>query len=147
MVDNKKITDEEILNMTEEQIIEKLMEPTKVPQATYFIDRVGIPVTLKGLSEREINRIRKECTYTRKERGKRIEKLDDEEFNAALIEAATVTPNWNNEKLLDSIKASDGKQFIRKKFLAGETSAMGDKVLELSGFDNELEQIEDIKNS
>lgn len=146
MEDNKKITDEEILNMTEEDIITRLMEPTKAPQATYFIERVGVPVTLKGLSEKEINRIRKECTYVRKERGKRIEKLDDEEFNAALIEAATITPNWNNEKLLDSLKVSDGRQFIKKKFLAGETSAMGDKVLELSGFDNELEQIEDIKN-
>ncbi|NME95363.1 hypothetical protein HF847_05065 [Clostridium cochlearium] len=143
---DKKIKDEEILNMTEEDIINKLMEPTEVPEATYFIERLGIPVTLKGLSEKEINRIKKECTYTRKERGKRIKELDDEEFNAALIEAATVTPNWNDSRLLDALKASDGKQVIRKKFLAGETSAMGDKILELSGFDEELEEIEDIKN-
>jgi hypothetical protein len=141
MADNKKITDEEILNMTEEDIINRLMEPTDVPEATYFIERVGIPVTLKGLSEKDINRIKKECTYTRKERGKKIEKLDDEEFNAALIEAATVKPNWNDSRILDSIKASDGRQFIRKKFLAGETSAMADKVLELSGFDEDLEEI------
>lgn len=141
MADNKKITDEEILNMTEEDIISRLMEPTEVPEATYFIDRVGIPITLKGLSEREINRLKKECTYVRKERGKKIEKLDDEEFNAGLIEAATVKPNWNEPRLLDSIKASDGRQFIRKKFLAGETSAMADKVLELSGFDEDLEEI------
>jgi hypothetical protein len=141
MSDNKKITDEEILNMTEDDIINRLMEPTDVPEATYFIERVGIPVTLKGLSEKDINRIKKECTYTRKERGKKIEKLDDEEFNAALIESATVKPNWNDSRLLDSIKASDGRQFIRKKFLAGETSAMADKVLELSGFDEDLEEI------
>lgn len=143
---NEKIKDEEILNMTEEDIINKLMEPTEVPEATYFIDRIGIPVTLKGLSEKEINRIKKQCTYTRKERGRRIEKLDDEEFNAALIESATVSPNWNDSRLLDALKASDGKQVIKKKFLAGETSAMGDKILELSGFDEELEEIEDIKN-
>lgn len=144
---NEKIKDEEILNMTEEDIINKLMEPTEIPEATYFIDRIGIPVTLKGLSEKEINRIRKECTYIRKERGgRKIEKLDDEEFNAALIEAATVSPNWNNPKLLDALKASDGKQVIKKKFLAGEVSAIGDKVLELSGYNDELEEIEDIKN-
>lgn len=140
------IKDDAILNMTEEDIITKLMEPTEVPQATYLIERLGIPVTLKGLSEKEINRIRKECTYTRKERGKRVKELDDEEFNAALIEAATVTPNWNDERLLDALKASDGRQVIRKKFLAGETSAIGDKVLELSGYNDELEQIENIKN-
>jgi hypothetical protein len=140
------MNNEEILNMTEEDIINKLMEPTEVPEATYFVERIGIPITLKGLSEKEINRIKKECTYTRKERGKRIEKLDDEEFNAALIETATVNPNWNDSRLLDALKASDGRQVIRKKLLAGETAAIGDKVLELSGFDNELEEIEDIKN-
>ncbi|QDY32665.1 phage tail assembly chaperone [Clostridium sporogenes] len=143
---NERIQDEEMLNMTEEDIINRLMEPDEVPEATYCIGRLGIPVTLKGLSEKEINKIKRQCTYTRKERGKRIKELDDEEFNAALIEAATVSPNWNDKRLLDAFKASDGKQVIRKKFLAGETSAMGDKILELSGFDEELEQIEDIKN-
>lgn len=88
---NEKIKDEEILNMTEEDIINRLMEPDEVPEATYFIERLGIPVTLKGLSEKEINKIKRQCTYTRKERGKRIKELDDEEFNAALIETATVS--------------------------------------------------------
>ncbi|KLU74278.1 MULTISPECIES: phage tail assembly chaperone [Clostridium] len=143
----KQIEEKEIAQMTEEDIISKLMEPTSVPESTYRIRRLGIPITLKGLSEKEINRIKKECTYSRKERGgRRIKELDDEEFNAALIEAATVTPDWNNPKLLDALKASDGRQVIKKKFLAGETSAMGDKVLELSGFDDELEKIENIKN-
>ncbi|MCT4593183.1 MAG: hypothetical protein N4A57_02765 [Anaeromicrobium sp.] len=144
MENNKRITEEEILNMTEENIIAKLMEPTEAPEATYLIDRLGIPITLKGLSEKEINRIKRECTYTRKERGKRVKELDDEEFNAALIEVATVKPNWNDKKLLDALKASDGRQVIRKKFLAGETSAMADKVLELSAFDNDLEEIKNL---
>lgn len=144
---SNEIKDQEILNMTEEDIINKLMEPTEVPEATYLLERLGIPVTLKGLSEKEINRIKKECTYTRKQRGgRRVEKLDDEEFNSALIEASTVTPDWNNPKLLDALKASDGRQVIKKKFLAGEVSAIGDKVLELSGYNEELEEIEDIKN-
>jgi len=144
-MNNEKMNNEEILNMTEEDIISKLMEPTEVPEATYFIERLGIPVTLKGLSERDINRIKKECTYEIKgKRGKKTKELDDEEFNAALIEAATIKPNWNNAKLLEALKASDGSQVIRKKFLAGEISAMGDKILELSGFDEDLEEI---KNS
>lgn len=143
----RQIEEKEVAQMTEEDIIAKLMEPTEVPEATYLIERLGIPVTLKGLSEKEINKIKKECTYTRKERGgRRVKELDDEEFNAALIEAATVTPNWNDTRLLDALKASDGRQVIKKKFLAGETSSLGDKILELSGFDEELEEIEDIKN-
>ena len=32
------------------------------------------------------------------------------------------------------------------KFLAGEIASLGDKVLELSRFDDELEEVENIKN-
>lgn len=138
--------DLEKVEMTEDEIIAKLLEEAPIPEATYAIERLGMQITLKGLSEKEINRVKKECTYERKVRGQRFKELDDEEFNVALIEKATTKPNWNSEKLLDSLKASDGRQIIKKKFLAGEISALGDKVLELSGFDDELKEIENIKN-
>lgn len=142
-----KMTDEQILSMKEEDILAKLMGTYEVPIATVFIERMGIPLTLKGLSEKEISKIRKECTYSRKSRGGKPEdKLDGNEFDAGLIVAATTNFNWNDSKLLDSAKASDGKQFIRKKLLAGEISALTDKILELSGFNDELEEMEDIKN-
>lgn len=139
-------TDIENVQMTEEDIISKLIEETPVPEATYKLERLGIPITLRGLSEREVNRVKKECTHEKKVRGAKVKELDEEEFNAALIEKATVSPNWNDTKLLNALKASDGRQVIKKKLLAGETSALGDKVLELSGFDSELEEIENIKN-
>lgn len=139
--------DIEKVQMTEDDIIAKLMEETPAPEATYALERLGIQVTLRGLSEKEVNRVRKECTFEKKVRGgQKIKELDNEEFNAALIEKATVTPNWNNPKLLNALKASDGRQVIKKKLLAGETAALGDKVLSLSGFDSELEEIENIKN-
>lgn len=134
------------VQMTEEEIISKLMEERKVPTATYKVPGIGIQVTLKGLTEKEINRVKKECTHEKKVRGNKVKELDEDEFNAALIEKATLSPNWNNPKLLDALKASDGRQVIKKKFLAGEMAALGDKVLELSKFDDELEEIEDIKN-
>jgi Phage XkdN-like protein. len=142
-----KMTDEEILKMKEEDILTKLMGTYEVPTATVFIERMGIPVTLKGLSEKEISKIRKDCTYSRKARGGKIEeKFDGNEFDAGLIVAATANFDWNNTKLIDSAKSSDGKQFIRKKLLAGEISSLTDKILELSGFNDELEEVEDIKN-
>lgn len=142
-----KISDEQILNMKENDIVNKLMGTFEVPEATFIIDRLGIPVNLKGLTEKEISKIRKECTYTRKGKGGKIEeKLDGNEFDAGLIISATTNFDWNNKDLLESSKASDGKQFIRKKLLAGEISSLTDKILELSGFNNELEEVDDIKN-
>jgi len=141
-----EMTEEEILEMTEDEIINKLLEPTEVPERTYMIDRIGIPITLKGLSEREIQRIRRECTIERKHRGQRIKELNEEEFNAALIEAATVSPNWSDKRLLSNLKLSSGREVIKRKLLAGEMMALADKVMELSGFDDELEEIDNIKN-
>ncbi len=144
----EKLTEEQILSMKEEDILSKLMGTYEVPTATVILERLGqIPITLKGLTEKEISKIRKECTYTRKFKGKNEDKFDGNEFDAGLIVAATTNFDWGNTKLLDSAKASDAKQFIRKKLLAGEISSLTDKILELSGFNSELEEAEDIKNS
>lgn len=139
-----ELTKEELVEMTEDEIISKLMVPTDVPERTYAIERLGIQVTLKGLSEREIQRIRKECTIERKNRGTRIKELQEEEFNAALIEAATVKPNWGDKRLLSSLNLSSGREVIKRKLLGGEMTALGDRVMELSGYDDELEEVKNL---
>lgn len=141
-----KMTDEQILNMKEDEILNKLMGTYEAPEATVFLERMQIPVKLKGLSEKEISKIKKDCTYTRKFKGRVEDKLDGNEFDAGLIIASTLNFDWSNPKILEAAKISDGKQFIRKKLLAGEISSLTDKILELSGFNSELEELEDIKN-
>lgn len=140
-----EMTEEEILKMTEDDIINKLLDPLDVPEKTYALDRLNIPVTLKGLNEKDIQRIRKECTTTKKNRGQTIKELNEEEFNAALIEKATVKPNWGDKRLLSQHNLSSGRELIKRRLLAGEMAALGDKVMELSGYDDELEEV-DIKN-
>lgn len=142
-----KVNEEQLLNMKEKDILSKLMNTYEVPTATVILDRIGIPVTLKGLSSKEISTIRKECTYQRKIKGNLEEKLNGSEFDAGLIVAATTNFDWKSPELLDYHKASDGKQLIRKMLLAGEISLITDKIMEVSGYNDELEEIEDIKNS
>lgn len=149
MLDKEKdldLTEEELIEMTEEDIINKLLEPTDVPERTYALERLGIQVTLKGLSEKEIQKLRRECTTETKHRGQRLKELNEEEFNAALIEKATVKPNWSDKRLLSTLNLSSGREVIKRRLLAGEMVALGDKVMELSGFDDELEEVEGLKN-
>lgn len=146
---DKITTKEEVdleMEMTEEDIIAKLMEDAPLPKRKVLIDRLQIPITLKALTEKEISKLKKDCTKEKKLRGGRREKeLDDDEFNIALIEKSTISPNFNNEKLLKNMNVSSGRELIRRKFLAGELSALSENILEISGFDNELEEL-DIKN-
>ena len=145
----EKLTDEQIMNMKEKDILSKLMGTFEVPTVTVIVEIDGlgqIPMTLKGLSSKEISKIRKECTYPRKVKGKIEEKFDGAEFDAGLIVAATTNFNWNDSGLVEYHKSSDGKQLIRKILLAGVISSLTDKIMEVSGYNNELEEIEDIKN-
>ncbi len=142
----KKVTDEQISIMKEEDIISKLMGTYEVPTVTVALERIGIPLTLKGLSSKEISKIRKECTYPRKVKGKIEEKFEGSEFDAGLIVAATTNFNWNTQALLDHHKASDAKQLVRKMLLAGEISTITDQIMEVSGYNDDLEELEDIKN-
>ncbi|PBH53806.1 hypothetical protein BGU90_06395 [Clostridioides difficile] len=131
--------------MKEDEIIARLLEDTPIPKRTVFLERLGIPITLKALTEKEISKIRKDCTKISKVQGRREEKLNDDEFNLALIEKGTLVPNFSNKKLLDAMKVSDAKEYIKRKFLAGELSKISDQILELSGFYDEISD-DDIKN-
>lgn len=142
----KKEEKDIVLAMKEEDILAKLLETHEVPTATIQIPRLGIELELKGLTEKEISSIREECTTRRKVSGKTEKKLNNADFDAALIIGATTNFNWNNPKLIETLKLSDGKAYIRKRLLAGEISFLANKVLELSGFNDELEEKEDIKN-
>lgn len=128
--------------MTEEEIISILAEERPLPTRDVRIKRLGLVITLRALTEKDISKTRKDCTHEKKARGGRKEKeFDDEEFNIALIEKSAIKPNFNNPKLLKALKLSSGKEVIRRKFLAGEMAQLGDNVLELSGFDDELEDV------
>lgn len=136
-----------VLEMKENEIINKLMGTYEAPKAMVILERLGIPVELKGLNRKEMDKIKKECTRKRKVNGRTEEQLDSAEYDAGIVVGATINIDWNNHKLLESSNVSDGKQFIMRKLLAGEISSLASKVLDLSGFGDELEEAEAIKNS
>ncbi|MDC9392595.1 phage tail assembly chaperone, partial [Clostridioides difficile] len=94
---------------------------------------------------KEISALQKKYTKVTKVRGRRESKLMEDEFNIALIEKATIVPNFSDIRLLNAMNVSSGVEFIRRKFLAGEIALISDEVLELSGFYEELSD-DDIKN-
>lgn len=131
-------------NLNEEQVLQRLLEADTVPEKTVELKRLGIPVTLKGLTGKQVFRIRERYTVRQERKGKITERLDEDQFNAALITAATVKPNWGDPKLLAKYQASSPEEVVKRILLAGELSAIGDAVLDLSGFNIELQEV---KNS
>lgn len=129
--------------LSEEQILQRLLDADTVPERTVMIKRLGIPVTLRGLTGKQVFGLRERYTERTNRRGQTIERLDEEQFNVALIAAATVKPNWGDPKLLAKYQASGPEEVIKRVLLAGELAALGDAVLDLSGFNIDLA---DVKN-
>lgn len=129
--------------LTDEQILQRLLDADKLPERTVRLERLDIPVKLRGLTGKQVFNIRERCTERKEKRGQTITRLDEEMFNVSLIAASTISPNWGNPQLINKFSASDAEEVIKRILLAGELSALGDIVLDLSGFNTELE---DVKN-
>ncbi|MEC4567212.1 phage tail assembly chaperone [Paenibacillus sp. SEL3] len=139
-------------NMSEEQILDSLFEAAdKLPEETVRIQRLDMLLTLRGLTSNKVDSIRERCTIRKTVKGRVDEKVDTETFNALLISEATAglevkglqINGWGDPRITSRLKLSGGEQAVRRMLLAGELDAVGDKVLELSGFGVE---IDDLKN-
>ncbi|MFU1797055.1 phage tail assembly chaperone [Paenibacillus azoreducens] len=139
-------------NMTEEQILDSLFEAAeKLPEETVRIKRLDMMIVLHGLTSSKVDSIRERCTIRRTVKGSVEEKVDGETFNAMLIAEATSKlevkglslSGWGDPRITSRMKLSGGEQAVRRLLLAGELDAVGDKVLELSGFGVD---IDDLKN-
>lgn len=147
--------------LNDQQILDDLFETAaKAPEETVIIKRIGLRITLTGLTSSRVDNIKERCTSRKNVKGVQQEKLDGELFNSTLIQDATkmievvknygekneqkvVLKGWGDERITSKLKLSGGDQAVRRLLLAGEMDAVGDKVLELSGFGVD---IEDLKN-
>lgn len=148
-------------NFNEQDILDGLFETAvNLPEETVFISRLNLRVVLRGLTSSKVDLIRERCTFRTSSKGQVREKIDSELFNAALIKEATSSlevvrkledgsersvklSGWGDERITSRMKLSGGEEAVRRLLLAGELDAVGDKVLELSGFGVD---ISDIKN-
>lgn len=128
--------------LTDEEILQRLLDVEAVPEKTVKLKRIGIPVTLRALTGKQVYTIKERCTITiQGKRGKTSRELDDESFNCALIAAATVKPNWRDPRLMEKYRASGPEEVVKRILLAGEIANLGDEVLEISEFNTELEEV------
>lgn len=151
----------DVKEWNEQDILDGLFETAaNLPEETVFISRLSLRVTLRGLTSSKVDSIRERCTVRKTTKGHVSEKIDSELFNATLIKEATSAlevvrklgdgqeqsvklSGWGDERITSRLRLSGGDEAVRRMLLAGELDAVGDKVLELSGFGVD---IADLKN-
>lgn len=141
--------------LNEQQILDKLFsagEEDNTPKKTVTVERVGLPILLSGLREDRLERLEKRFTTTKRVRGEEKKELDTARYNRAIIAEATKAiggnPNvrFDHPQLLSKYKASGPEAVIKKIFLAGEIVQLADVVLELSGYYDQADEADEIKN-
>lgn len=68
-------------------------------------------------------------------------------FQVLLIAEQTVEPELSNAEFLAKTGCQTAREFIERKFLSGEISTIANKILEISGFNTDInEKVEEAKN-
>jgi hypothetical protein len=111
-------------------------------------DGKSIPWKIRALTESENEQLRKACTKRTKQRGGAItNETDSTEYAAKLMVTSIVYPNLKDAELQNSYGVMGAEELLRKMLLAGEYSNLFLKVQELTGFDQDLnELVEEAKN-
>lgn len=109
----------------------------------YINDRLGT-FKIKPLTAVKHNEFRNRC-LVRNKKGEITTDLN--KFNLLVITEQTLEPDFSNAEFLSKVNCQTAREFIEKKFLSGEIMTIANKILEISGFNIDInEQIEEAKN-
>ncbi|QOT13736.1 hypothetical protein JNUCC32_31100 (plasmid) [Paenibacillus sp. JNUCC32] len=108
-----------------------------------YIARLKTHFTIKALGNEDLRRINDRAS---KPDGKGGMVTDDRMFNALVVVKGCVDPDFNDKALKSHYEAVDDVDCVTKALLPGEMAKVLRAILDLSGFGNEEELIEDAKN-
>lgn len=115
-----------------------------------FRDQGGSPISwrLRTMTESENEEIRKSSTRQIKgKNGVKIPETNPEQYLAKLVVSSVLFPDLKNAELQKSYGVLGAEELLKKMLLAGEYSALVQKVQELNGFDRDInDMVEEIKN-
>lgn len=99
---------------------------------------------IKVLDTDTDEKLRKDCTTTIVgKRGKRTSELDVDKYSAKMCAMCTVFPNLNSVELQDSYGVKSADALLKAMLNSGEFTEYKAKVLEVNGYDVDMEELVD----
>jgi len=98
---------------------------------------------IKPVSGKDFNKFKEECRTIKK---KKVT-FDDAKFNELVITKCCIEPNFNDIQAIEKAGVKTPGEFINKVLKAGEIVDLSNAITELSGFDQDTDDIvEEAKN-
>jgi hypothetical protein len=130
----------------------KQVENRKIVASKRFIGADGKPVEweIRAISASENQKLRKACTRNVPIAGKRgqfTQEFDAQAYQAKIAVACTVFPNLNDAELQESYGVMGAEQLITTMLTFGEFDEYVSAILDLNGFSDMQELVDEAKNS
>lgn len=128
--------------MTDLEMFLELPDVDSIVEEVYVSDRLP-KFKVKAMTAQELRDYQNKC----KIKSKKGVELDTGKFNLLVVAGQVVSPDFSNAEFLKKANCATASQFIEKKLLAGEIANLGKQIVQISGFDNDInEDIEEAKN-
>lgn len=102
-------------------------------------DGKPVPFKIRSLTQEENSACNKAATRNIKVNGGYQEKTNQNEYISRIIVAATLEPDFSSAEVCENFGTKDPIQVPNKMLLAGEFAKLSAAILELSGFEQNLD--------
>ncbi len=121
-------------------VVDKLLQlEDEKATRTIYLKRLDLALTIRPITTSELYELRRRCKFKNLRTG--AETTDDEKFQLGIIVTGTVSPNWKDERLLSKYNVLTGEDVVKKVLLPGEVVAVFEEIIDLSGFNEEVEEL------
>ncbi|NHN31128.1 phage tail assembly chaperone [Paenibacillus agricola] len=111
-----------------------------------YISRLGANFRIKALDTDSLNKAREQATHYIGKGSKREAVTDNTKLHAILITKLAVAPDFTNKALHEKYGVSNSVDCVQKALLPGEVAKLIAEGWKLSGFDDDEDAIDEIKN-
>lgn len=119
-----------------------LNSPVGPQEGIWRCTRLGVDFKLRSLSNDLYAQAQEQATrFVRNRRTGRMEKdIDGASLSFLVVVSGTSSPDFTDQRLLQKYKAMGPQDAVKKALLPGEIDAIAEKILSLSGFDEDVEE-------
>jgi hypothetical protein len=132
--------------MAKDDALQALLAADINVEEDVFIKRLNVHFRVKAITGNTLDKLREQATHYVGKGANRKKQLDENEFSRLIIAEGCVSPDFSNPKLLEKYGATDAGDCVQKALLAGEIAKLSEKILEISGFADDDDDFEDVKN-
>jgi hypothetical protein len=116
-----------------------LNAPTGPQTGTWFCKRLNVNFQIKSLDNDVYGKVQEESTrFVRNRRTGRMEKdIDSPTMSMLVCAYGTTTPSFTSQTVLKRYNAASPRHAVKAALLPGEVDKLAEKILNLSGYDEE----------